>query len=235
MARPLLEVRNVTKKFGTFVALDGISFSLDEGKILGITGPNGSGKSTLINLISGLLKPDSGKILFRGKDITDLQMDNHVREGIARTFQIPQTFHGFSIMECVRLASINGTEKREDLEAKVEEVLTLTGLFNQRHVQGENLSQGCLRRLELARAIATGGNLILLDEIFSSLSIGDGKELEELLIDLNRKRGTSFLIISHNLLIMEEFCRRVLVITDGKLTFDGPPLELREKDREGTI
>jgi len=156
-----------------------------------------------------------------------------VRKGIARTFQIPQTFHGFSIIECVRLAAINGNKKGMDLEEKVENILALTGLLNQRHIHGEDLSQGCLRRLELARAIATGAHLILLDEIFSALSIGDGRELEELLTHLNDERGTSFLIISHNLMIMEEFCRRVLVITDGKLTFDGSPLKLEENVREG--
>jgi branched-chain amino acid transport system ATP-binding protein len=213
----------VTKIFGGFPALRDVSLTLTKGETLGVIGPNGSGKSTLINIISGFFPPDSGKVVFHGIDLTGQPMDTHVRQGIARTYQIPKTFKGFSVSDCVRLAVISSERDLDDPGEVVEYVLRLTGLFNQRHIPAEKLSQGCLRRLELARAIGTGATLYLFDEVFSALSVGDAAEMKSLIQRMHLEREVSFILVSHNLSIVEEFCDRALLLEDGRVSFDGPP------------
>ena len=198
----LLLAERIEKSFGATRVLRGITLSLGREEVVGLFGPNGAGKTMLANVLSGLIPPDRGRILFEGKDITRLSMDARFRAGLARTFQIPGAFPTLTVMESIRVALLCGEAGREgkrrsprDLEEEVESVLHRTGLFAQRFWPAAKLSQGCLRRLEFARAISCRPKLILLDEVFSALSGKDEGELTALLRSLRRDDGISFLLI----------------------------------------
>ncbi|MCL5966670.1 MAG: ATP-binding cassette domain-containing protein [Deltaproteobacteria bacterium] len=226
----LLRVEGIVKSFGPSRVLRGVTFGVGRGEVVGLFGPNGSGKTTLANIISGLVPPDRGAILFEGKDLTRLPMDARYRLGIARTFQIPDPYPSLTVVESVRVALLcgrpGGGPEDAPIEEALESVLHRTGLFAQRHWPASKLSQGCLRRLEFARAISCRPRLILLDEVFSALSAKDEAELASLMRSLHRDDGISFLLISHNPLILEELCDRVVVLEEGTVAWQGPPREL---------
>ncbi|MBF8259773.1 MAG: branched-chain amino acid transport ATP-binding protein, partial [Actinobacteria bacterium] len=170
----------ITKSFGTNRVLRGVTMAIGRGEVVGLFGPNGSGKTTLANIISGLARPDRGRVVFEGKDVTHMSMDARFRAGIARTFQIPDPYPSLTVLESVRVALLCGAE------GDLEPLLVRTGLFAQRYWPASKLSQGCLRRLEFARAISCRPRLILLDEVFSALSARDEGELVALMRSLHR-------------------------------------------------
>jgi ABC-type branched-subunit amino acid transport system ATPase component len=218
----LLSAEGITKSFGVPQVLSGITLSVAPGEPVGLFGPNGSGKTTLVNILSGLLLPDAGTVRFDGKEITRLPLDARYRLGIARTFQIPHPYPALSVREAVCVALDAGKRKegdgaREGEEGPAEDLLARTGLFNQRFVPCAQLSQGCLRRLEFARALACRPKLLILDEIFSALSAADEGDLMALLRAANRDEGTAFLLVSHNPPLLKSLCRRILVIEEGRI------------------
>jgi len=218
----LLTADRITKSFGATQVLSGITLSVAPGEPVGLFGPNGSGKTTLANILSGLLLPDAGTVRFDGKEITRLPLDARYRLGIARTFQIPHPYPALSVREAVRVALNAGKRverggAREDEEGPTEDLLARTGLFNQRFVPCAQLSQGCLRRLEFARALACRPRLLILDEIFSALSAADEGDLMALLRAANRDEGTAFLLVSHNPPLLKALCRRILVLEEGRI------------------
>ncbi|MHB8832576.1 MAG: ABC transporter ATP-binding protein [Desulfobacteria bacterium] len=218
----LLSAERITKSFGATQVLSGIALSVAPGEPVGLFGPNGSGKTTLVNILSGLLLPDAGAVRFDGKEITRLPIDARYRLGIARTFQIPHPYPALSVREAVRVALDAGKRKegdgtREDEEGPAEDLLARTGLFNQRFLPCARLSQGCLRRLEFARALACRPKLLILDEIFSALSAADEGDLTALLRAANRDDGTAFLLVSHNPPLLKSLCRRILVLDEGRI------------------
>lgn len=225
---PLLKAEKIWKRFGSLTAIADLSISLSRGEIVGVTGPNGSGKSTLINILSGMVMPDSGNIIFKGKKVTHLSLEERARMGIVRTFQIPKTVPQFRVIDCVRLSLLGSGKGGKVLEESLEEILHKCGLWNQRFHQGNKLSQGCLRKLEIARAMGSSPIVILLDELFSALSLSDMREMEELMLDLNARDGISFILVSHNLHIIEALCRRSILIDDGKVLFRGDPGSVRK-------
>lgn len=207
--------------------------AIGRGEVVGLFGPNGSGKTTLANIISGLARPDRGRVVFEGKDVTHMSMDARFRAGIARTFQIPDPYPSLTVLESVRVAllcgqaaSQGGGDEKRGAEGDLESLLVRTGLFAQRYWPASKLSQGCLRRLEFARAISCRPRLILLDEVFSALSARDEGELVALMRSLHRDEDISFLLISHNPLILEELCDRVVAIEDGRFFWEGKPGDL---------
>lgn len=229
----LLRAEGIEKSFGATRVLRGISLRVGQGEIVGLFGPNGAGKTMLANVLSGLVPPDRGRILFEGADITRLPMDARFRRGLARTFQIPGPYPSLTVLESVRVALLAGAQGRdgaakdgEPPDAALESILQRTGLFAQRFWPAAKLSQGCLRRLEFARAISCRPRLVILDEVFSALSAKDEAELAALLRSLHREDGTSFLLISHNPLILEEMCCRVVAVEDGRVSWEGPPADL---------
>lgn len=220
----LLSAEGLTKSFDGTRVLDGVTFSVEPGEPVGLFGPNGSGKTTLVNILSGLLLPDAGTVRFEGKEITRLPLDVRYRLGIARTFQIPHPYPALSVREAVAVAvSAGGRERPEgggagvSGETPVEKLLARTGLFDQRFVPCARLSQGCLRRLEFARALACRPKLLILDEVFSALSAADEEELSALLRAANRDEGTAFLLVSHNPPLLKSLCRRILVLEEGRV------------------
>ena len=228
----LLLAERIDKSFGRTPILRGVTLAVSKAEAVGLFGPNGAGKTMLANVLSGLIPPDRGRILFEGKDITRLPMDARFRAGLARTFQIPCPFPGLTVVESVRVALLCGEPKRgegsvpRDIEGEVESVLLRTGLFAQRFWPAAKLSQGCLRRLEFARAISCRPKLVLLDELFSGLSVKDEAELAELLRSLREDDGISFLLISHNPPLLAEMCDRVVAIEDGRVTWEGRSADL---------
>jgi ABC-type branched-subunit amino acid transport system ATPase component len=229
----LLLAEGITKSFGTARVLRGVNLAVGRGEVVGLFGPNGSGKTTLANIISGLVFPDRGRVLFEGKDITRMTMDARFRAGISRTFQIPNPYPSLTVIESVRVALLCGQAKRQaggeekaGLEEELDSLLGRTGLFAQRFWPAAKLSQGCLRRLEFARAISCRPRLVLLDEVFSALSAKDEAELVALMRSLYREEDISFLLISHNPLILEELCDRVVAIEDGRVFWEGKPGDL---------
>jgi len=237
----LLLAEKIVKSYGVNRVLRGITLALGRGEVVGLFGPNGSGKTTLANIISGLVPPDRGRVVFEGKDITRLTMDARFRAGISRTFQIPDPYPSLTVVESVRVAMLCGEAGRaarrdphgasgqppeSTVEEEIESLLVRTGLFAQRFWPAAKLSQGCLRRLEFARAISCRPRLILFDEVFSALSARDEAEMVALMRSLHREEGISFLLISHNPLILEELCDRVVAIEDGRVFWEGKPGDL---------
>lgn len=226
----LLRVEGIVKSFGPSRVLRGVTFGVGRSEVVGLFGPNGSGKTTLANIISGLVLPDRGTVTFDGKDITRLSMDARFRLGISRTFQIPDPYPSLTIIESVRVALLcgraDGGRNEPPLEEALESILHRTGLFAQRYWPASKLSQGCLRRLEFARAISCRPRFIILDEVFSALSARDESELAGLMRSLHRDDGVSFLLISHNPLILEELCDRVVALEEGAVAWEGLPADL---------
>ncbi len=229
----LLLAERVEKSFGRTPVLRGITISVGRAEAVGLFGPNGAGKTMLANVLSGLILPDRGRILFEGGDITRHPMDARFRAGLARTFQIPSPFPGLTVVESVRLALLCGeTERRgkagqpRDIDGEVESVLRRTGLFAQRFWPAARLSQGCLRRLEFARAISCRPKLVLFDELFSGLSVKDEAEIADLFRSLRGEDGTSSVLISHDPSLLAEMCDRVVAIEDGRVTWEGLSADL---------
>jgi ABC-type branched-subunit amino acid transport system ATPase component len=213
----LLSAEGISKAFGPTRVLSGVSLTIAPGEPVGLFGPNGSGKTTLVNILSGLLLPDAGTVRFDGREITRHSLDARYRLGIARTFQIPHPYPALSVREALGVALAVNAGKREDGEEPAEDLLARTGLFNQRFVPCALLSQGCLRRLEFARALACRPKLLILDEIFSALSAADEGDLTELLRWANRDEGAAFLLVSHNPPLLKSLCRRILVLEEGRI------------------
>jgi ABC-type branched-subunit amino acid transport system ATPase component len=209
---PLLEVRGVSKSFERAGVLADVSFSLTPGEAAGLFGANGSGKTTLVNILSGLIPPDSGSTRFDGRDITRWPMDARYRFGLARTFQIPRPYPALTVRDAVRVALPASAD-----EGAVESLLARAGLLKQRDFLCARLSQGCLRRLEFARALACAPKLMILDEVFSALSTTDEEDLVALLRAANRQDGAAFLLVSHNPALLESLCGRILRLEDGRI------------------
>lgn len=221
----LLEVQGVTKKFGGLVAINDLSFHLEEGEVLGLMGPNGSGKTTIFNIIMGDFSPDSGKILFNGEDITRYPTFKRVKIGIARTYQVPRPFRELPIIEDIRVStipdSIMGSFRGE--ATHIEEVRKIAedvGLKGRLSMYPHELTMGDLRRVELAKALATNPKIVLLDEIFAGLTVAEIEEIDKL---LRRKmeEGLDFVVVSHDLKALAPLVDRVVVIHFGQFIAEG--------------
>jgi len=223
----LLEVQNITKKFGGLTALNRVSFHLEEGEVLGLIGPNGSGKTTLFNIIMGDLFPDYGKVFFKGDDISKLPPHQRVRKGIARTYQVPRPFKEMTVFEGVRVAalspSIIGCLNREAMVhgPEIRKLLEEIGLVERLSMYPDELTMGDLRRVELARALVTKPRIVLLDEIFAGLTVAEIEEIDKLLKRKVKEEGLDFVIISHDLKALSPLVSRVMVINFGQLIAEG--------------
>ena len=221
----LLEVRDLYKSFGGNRVIEGVSFSLEEGEVLGIVGPNGSGKTTLMNVISGILREDRGEVLFQGKKISSLRPSSRARMGMGRTFQITRLFGNLTVLENVLIPLHYGSPLKAD-RTLAEELIDAVGLSHKTHDRADSLSLAQRKRLELARALALKPKLLLLDEVFAGLNPVSVREIVELLKRLNEERGITLLLVEHVLKALFQLTRRVLVLSEGKLIFDGSPEEM---------
>ncbi len=228
MSQPLLEVQEMTRKFGGFTALDKVSLHVGEGERLGLIGPNGSGKTTMINCISGSLFNDSGKVIFQGRDITALKPHQRTHLGIARSFQIPKPFTSMTVMENLCIPLEYATRERTTMARRREEameLLELIGLADKAHHHSGGLTQIDMRKLELARAMAAKPDLLISDEAMAGLSGAEVDEILERLFALN-ERGVGIIMIEHVMRAVMRFSQRVVVLDAGHKIAEGTPAEV---------
>jgi branched-chain amino acid transport system ATP-binding protein len=222
----ILSLGSVSKSFGALKVADAISFDVPEGQALGIIGPNGAGKSTLFNLITGNLAPDAGSVTLKGRDVTRLPAMARARMGIGRSFQIPQPFGGLTVFENLLVAATAGRGLSERaVQDDCAAVLARTGLMHRANLPAGQLSLLDRKRLELARALATGPDLLLLDEIAGGLTEGECGELVATIRAIHA-RGTTIIWIEHVLHALNSVVERLLVLDFGRVIGIGAPAEI---------
>ncbi|MBU0584103.1 MAG: ABC transporter ATP-binding protein [Alphaproteobacteria bacterium] len=222
----ILKLENVSKSFGALTVADGVTFSVPRGEALGIIGPNGAGKSTLFNLITGNLLANEGRLEFLGGDVTRAPAMQRVRMGIGRSFQIPQPFEGLTVFENLLTAAAFGRGGREaDMVDDCARILDETELIRKANTVAGTLSLLDRKRLELARALATGPELLLLDEIAGGLTEGECKVLVATIRQIHA-RGTTIIWIEHVLHALTSVVERLLVLDFGKVIGIGAPDEI---------
>jgi branched-chain amino acid transport system ATP-binding protein len=218
----VLELADIGVRFGGVRALDGVSFSVGEGEIVGLVGPNGAGKTTLFNVISGTLRPDRGSVRLAGRDVGSTPSYARARHGLGRTFQIPQPLHGLTVAENLVVAQRFGAGRVDD-SARAE-ILKLTGLDDKADRDAATaLSLTELKALEVAKALATMPRLLLLDEVLAGLEAHGKRRFTELLAQVHERYGVAILIIEHDLDAIGTLCPRIAVLNFGKLIADGSP------------
>jgi branched-chain amino acid transport system ATP-binding protein len=219
----ILTVSHLQKSFGQVKAVDDLSFEVREGEILGMMGPNGAGKTTVFNLLTAVVKPDKGTILFKGKDVTHVSPAKRCHLGIGRTYQVPCPFDKMTVFENVLVGGVHGgklNERRAREEAR--DILELTGMSALKHHVSGELSLLNRKRLEMGRALATQPSLILLDEVAGGLTEGEVRQVLEIVRKIS-KRGVSIVWIEHILMMMSEGVDRLLVIAEGRWLQCGDP------------
>ena len=225
---PMLSLQKVSKSFGSLKVADDFSFDVPEGQALGIIGPNGAGKSTLFNLVTGNLMPDSGTISFDGCDVTKAPAMRRCLDGIGRSFQIPQPFEKLTVFENLVVAATHGRAAAETAVTGIcAEVLERTGLLPKANATSGSLSLLERKRLELARAMATGPKLLLLDEIAGGLTEGECQSLVETIRDI-RAEGVTIIWIEHVLHALNSVVECLLVLDFGRIIGIGDPAEIME-------
>ncbi len=231
----MLRVSGVVKRFGGFTALSNISFEVAEGEILGLIGPNGSGKTTMFNCISGALEPTSGSIRFRDQEIAGLTPDAICHRGVARTFQIPRPFRKLSILENVAVAAHFGAQRRTteaEARARAREVLGLVGLpAADEDGSTALLGAGGLKKLELARALATGPKLLLADESLGGLDPSEMASAAEMLKRVRGELGVTIVWVEHIMATLMRVVDRVVMLDHGEKIAEGRPLEVAADPR----
>jgi branched-chain amino acid transport system ATP-binding protein len=222
----LLEVQGVSKQFGGFTALDGVSISIPRGERFGLIGPNGSGKTTLINCIAGSLRNDAGSIVFDGKEVSRLPAYLRTRRGIARSFQIPRPFASMSVLENLLVpleyVAHGGSLLKGDAEGEAMALLRDIGLADKSQTPSSRLSQVELRKLELARAMAARPRLLISDEAMAGLSSNEISEVLEILFKLNAA-GITIIMIEHIMQAVMKFSQRVVCLDAGRIICEGTP------------
>jgi branched-chain amino acid transport system ATP-binding protein len=224
----MLAVDGLTKRFGGFLAVNQVSFEARQGEILGLIGPNGSGKSTTFNLIAGNLRPSAGSVRFEGAEITGLAAHKVCRQGIARTFQIPRPFRKLSLIENVTLAAYYGEAgaggiSRAEALNRAEEALGLVGLPIDPSATTNGLGAAALKKLELARALATRPKLLLADESLGGLDSTEMEHAADLLERIRTRMGITIIWVEHIMGVLMRVVDRVVVLDHGEKIFDGTP------------
>jgi branched-chain amino acid transport system ATP-binding protein len=224
----MLEVEGLCKRFGGFLAVNQVSFELRAGEILGLIGPNGSGKSTTFNLIAGTLRPSSGSIRLAGKDIAGLPAHAICHQGVGRTFQIPRPFRKLSLLENVALAAYYGEAgkiSRSEAQHRAAEALDLVGLPHDPVTDTAGLGAAALKKLELARAIATKPRLLLADESLGGLDRAEMERAADLLGDIRQRLGITIIWVEHIMGVLMRVVDRVIVLDHGEKIFEGKPTD----------
>jgi branched-chain amino acid transport system ATP-binding protein len=224
----MLAVEGLTKRFGGFLAVNQVSFEARQGEILGLIGPNGSGKSTTFNLIAGTLRPTAGSIRLDGAEIGGLAANTICRQGIARTFQIPRPFRKLSLIENVTLAAYYGKAgalSRAEAQHRAEEALSLVGLPVDASAATDGLGAAALKKLELARALATRPRLLLADESLGGLDSTEMEHAASLLESIRSRMGITIIWVEHIMGVLMRIVDRVIVLDHGEKIFDGAPAQ----------
>jgi branched-chain amino acid transport system ATP-binding protein len=232
MAGALLHVSQVGKRFGGFVALDGIDLEVRQGERLGLIGPNGSGKSTLVNCICGTLANERGSVHFQGEKLDGLPAYKRTRKGLARSFQLPRPFASLSVTDNLRIPLLYTVGSREgeakeraDMEGRCMDLLRMVGLHDKADAMPADLTQVDMRKLELARAMAAEPKLLIADEAMAGLSHSEIEDILKLLVQLN-EQGVTIIMIEHIMSAVMSFSQRLAVLVSGKKIADGNPQDV---------
>ncbi|WP_411965872.1 ABC transporter ATP-binding protein [Haloferax sp. YSMS24] len=225
----ILEVEGVSKRFGGLVAVDDVSFTLDQGTILGVIGPNGAGKTTLFNVVNGFLDPEEGSVRLNGVDITHADPSEHAKQGMARTFQLVKPFGPLTVLDNVMVGSFLKTGSRKEAEKLAMKRLEFLGLEEIADVPAQNITVAQKKKMELCRALATDPEIILVDEVMAGLQQEEQREILDALERINNA-GTTIVLIEHVMDALMEISERIIVLNEGKLIADGEPDEIGTND-----
>ncbi len=224
MDTALLRVERVSKNFGGLVALDEVSLEVERGGLVGVIGPNGAGKTTLFGTISGFHKPHRGEIYFKGRRVDGLKPHQICKMGLVRTFQIAQPFLGFTPYETLVTAALNKLSMNQ-ARKKAREILDMVGLTDKADEDGASLTIADQKALEMGKALAAGGDLILLDEVMAGLTLPEAEVVMSLITRL-RDEGLTFLMVEHVMFIIMKLCERIVVLSFGQKIAEGTPEEI---------
>lgn len=234
----MLQVSGLTKSFGGFTAVDNVGFTVAEGEILGLLGPNGSGKSTTFNCIAGMLKPTAGSVKLAGEEIAGLTADATCRKGIGRTFQIPRPFRELTLLENAMLAAhfgSGGHMSHDEAEAIARDALTLAQLPTDPTARVGGLGAAGLKKLELARAIATRPKLLLADESLGGLDAAEMRQAADMLKRIRDERGITIVWVEHIMGVLLSVVDRVLVLDHGAVIFEGTPRDAQQDEKVAEV
>ncbi|MBV1866448.1 MAG: ABC transporter ATP-binding protein [Marinosulfonomonas sp.] len=242
IGKVLMEMKNITLRFGGVVAIKDISFDIREGEIRAIIGPNGAGKSSMLNVISGFYHPQEGQVLYRGEVRPSMRPYKVAQQGIARTFQNIALFEGMSVLDNIMTGRLThmkagmlaqgiwrGKAEKEEFEnrQKVEEVIDFLEIQNIRKTPVARLPYGLKKRVELARALAAEPQLLLLDEPMAGMNVEEKEDMSRFILDVNDEFGTTIALIEHDMGVVMDLSDRVVVMDYGKNIGDGTPEEIR--------
>jgi branched-chain amino acid transport system ATP-binding protein len=237
----LLQVEGASKRFGNLVAIDDVSMAIEPGELRAIIGPNGAGKTTFFNLVSGLVAPTSGAILFEGRDVTSLAPERRVARGMARTFQITEVFPELSVADNIRVAVEIAAGYRltpwlsraagDGVEAKVSELLRMGGLADKTGIRVGALSHGDQRATEIMMSLALHPRLLMLDEPTAGMGDQETYEIARLVRRLHRQAGLTIMLIEHDMRVVFNLADRIMVLAEGRVLAEGTPQEIAESDK----
>lgn len=229
MSKPILNIDNITMKFGSLVANEDVSFVIRDNEIVSLIGPNGAGKTTLFNCITGFYEPFSGKVTYMDKDITGWTSYEICRLGITRTFQIVKTLREMTVEENIMTGAFLNTYKRKEAQDIAVEIMKMTGLMGKRYVKGGNLTIVDKKRVEIARALATKPKILMLDECMAGLNQTEIKDVMNLCLKL-KENGLSLLIVEHIMEAIMPISDNVVVLNAGKKIAEGLPIDVVNND-----
>jgi branched-chain amino acid transport system ATP-binding protein len=226
----LLEVKELSKRFGGVVALDGVNIKVDKGELVGIIGPNGAGKTTLYNCVTGFYPPTSGRVFFDGKDVTGLPSHRLCRMGMARTFQIPRPFMSMTLLENVMVGALGVGMSLREAREKAKEIVSFLKLEEQANKPISKLNFNYRRRCELARALATNPKLLMLDETFAGLNPSEIDEMVKLVRKIHES-GVTIMLTEHVMKVVMSLAERIVVLHQGRIIAEGLPKEIVNDSR----
>lgn len=239
---PVLEAKGLTRRFGGLTAVNNVSFSVNDGEIFGLIGPNGAGKTTLFNLVTGLIRPSSGQMLYRGEEISNLRPHQIAKKGIARTFQNIRLFADLSALENVMIAQHIHTKsgvftgvlglppaprEEQKTRSRAFELLELVGLSDRADEKASNFPYGDQRRLEIARALALEPNVLLLDEPAAGMNPSEKQQLSDFIRQIRDQFNLTILLIEHHVPLVMGLCDRIAVLNFGQLIAIGNPADVK--------
>jgi ABC-type branched-subunit amino acid transport system ATPase component len=228
VSAPILAVEALTKRFGGLMVLDGITLEVAPGQIHGVIGPNGAGKTTLFNVINGIYTASGGRVVFRGRSITNRSLSRIAKLGLGRTFQVPRVFDEMSLLDNMLVPTIPRRLPRRTAEARALELLELAGLADLRQQVAIEISGGQKKLLEFMRTMMFDPEMVLLDEPFGGINPALVDRLTEIVLQLNREQGKTFLLISHEMPSVMRLCEVVTVLAAGSTIARGKPADVRE-------
>ncbi len=236
----LLKVENLSKHFGSLIAVDTVSMTVEPGELRAVIGPNGAGKTTFFNMISGFLTQTSGKIVFDGEDISDLSPARRVWRGIARTFQITEVFPELSVRENLRIAVETASglrlspwlsaERDKEIRARIDELLGMGGLSGKANRLVGEMSHGDQRATEIMMALALKPRLLLLDEPTAGMGDQETYDITQLIRRLHRDEKLTIVLIEHDMRVVFHLADRILVLAEGKMLAEGTPQEIASNE-----